>query len=315
MITFAESYGLNIKNKADNFNFDKIYRCPTLTHRCSKNGWYTLKYDGISSYICFVCGNYESSNDSHKLSINIKDGYVNKISRKDVIKLRKALSEKQKKESIRIAENIANKANFYRNRFNNLKQCKTHLYMDLKGFNEIGRYGFKSQMKYPEHLICIPFYQNGVMQGYQTINEDGCKKFNNSVKGCYWHFTPKPNYMEYNNVFILGEGVATVLSAFEVLEEYYGDAICFHPLVSFGCNNLRAVVRATQHYKFSYVLLVDNDNTKKRNAGVEAAYELIKSYPNNNIKPLILANGDANDYIVANGRNNFIQSFLNKIDL
>lgn len=316
MVSFAESIGLVLSDTMLlNASENKINRAGTIEHPRSKNGWYIIKHDDFSGYLCFQCGNYEQNDGTHKLHLSSNQNQKKKLSPKEVAELKLRISDVQKQQALQISKDKEKKANFYRNIFAKLKNSTYHVYMENKKIFHIKRYGFKEQVKYPEFLLCIPFYQGGVIQGYQTISENGSKRFKGHIKGCYWHYTPKPNYKEYKNVFILGEGVATVLSAFEALEAYYGDAICFHPLVSFGCNNLDAVVNATKDFGFDYVILADNDIDNKRNTGVESACQLIKNHPNKNIQPLILPDGDANDYILANGQQKFIEYFKQRVYL
>jgi hypothetical protein len=51
---------------------------------------------------------------------------------------------------------------------------------------------------------------------------------------------------------------------------------------------------------------VDNDRTKKRNAGFEHARRLINDNPSTLIYPLTFPNGDANDFIMEFGESAFI---------
>ena len=212
-------------------------------------------------------------------------------------------------------EKIKN-VNYYRSKFLQFKPCIRHKYADRKGLQNLHHYNFKIDNF--DRLV-IPFFNtNGIMTGYQTImpykvpnNPD--KRIFGSYNGCYWQF-PHVNidpgiYNSTNSFYLLGEGIATVLSAYEAIHQYWEKQIfCCYALCGFSANNLSNVIQATSHYNLPYYLLVDNDADKRFNTGFRNAKQLILDNPSVAIYPIAFGGNksiDANDYILVNGYSNF----------
>ena len=306
--------GLIVDNaKLSHALVDKRYRCPTQDKPRGLNGWYIIKYDSALDFVTIVYGNFEQGDD-HKLKyhINLKSHDQPIRTSAERQRLQAQIDAKIAADRAKQAQERNRKAAYYRAEFERLPECTEHPYTDRKGIDEIYYLQFHQDTRFNKNLLCVPFYDDrGVIQGYQTIAPDGTKLFNGSVGGCWWQYprvNPLPEiFTKANSFFIIGEGLTTVLSAYQAITHGFGAGV-FMPymLVAFNCGNLDKVIKATQAQGLPYLLLVDNDRTKKRNAGFEHARRLINDNPSTLIYPLTFPNGDANDYIVEFGESAFI---------
>lgn len=199
--------------------------------------------------------------------------------------------------------------------YKHFKYCYSHDYLTYKGINYPEHYQLRLDTRNNNNLLCIPFFnQDGILQGYQSIDTTGrIKIFRGSVGGYFWRYpmtNPCPHvFNERNSFFILCEGLATGLSAYEAITEYF-DIDMYLPIIlcAFNVGNLDKVITQTKAHKLSYLLLVDNDSAKPRNAGIETAKTLLNKHSDCAIYPLTFTNGDdANDYILKNGVIKFIR--------
>ncbi|MBX9867082.1 MAG: hypothetical protein K2Y14_09205 [Burkholderiales bacterium] len=293
---------------------DKRYRCATQDKPHGANGWYVIKYDSALDFVTIVYGNFEHGDD-HKLKyhINLKSPDQPIRTSAERQQLQAQINAKITADRAKQIQERNRKAVYYRAEFDRLPECKSHPYTDNKGIDEIYHLGFKLD-KYNRNLLCVPFYDDrGIIQGYQTIAPDGTKLFHGSVGNCWWQYprvNPLPEiFTPANSIYIIGEGLATVLSAYQAIFNYYSSSTYIpYMLVAFNCGNLDKVIKATQAQQIPYLLLIDNDSSKKRNAGIETAKQLIINNPNAKIYPITFTNGhDANDYITINGVSAFIE--------
>ncbi|HCY39527.1 MAG: hypothetical protein QG673_96 [Pseudomonadota bacterium] len=296
---------------------DRKYRSGTQAKPTGLNGWYVIKYDSALDFITIVYGNFEHGDD-HKLKyhINLKSHDQPIRTSEERKRLQEQIDAKIAADRAKQTQERQRKAAHYSAEFQRLPLCESHPYTDRKGIADIHYLQLHQDMRFNKNLLCIPFYDRGIIQGYQTIAPDGTKLFNGSIGGNYWQYpltNPLPEvFTQANSFFIIGEGLATVLSAYQAIINTYRN-IVFIPymLVAFNCGNLDKVIKATQSQGLPYLLLVDNDSTKPRNAGIESAKRLIMDNPNAIICPMTFTNDcDANDFIIEHGEQGFIDLLI-----
>lgn len=298
---------------------DRFYHCGTITHPRSKNGRFIVKYDHASNFITLLLWNHESQQET-KHYINLTTNKPRKpLSQAERQALQAKIDTKIATDRKKQEQERSRKAAYYRTEYQKLSDCHTHDYFTRKGLSNLESFDLRLDDRSDCNLLCVPFMNGtGNMQGYQSITPDGTKRFNGSVSGCFWQYpavNPSPDIFGVGNSFyLIGEGLATVLSAWNAIINHY-DAQVFLPyaLVAFNCGNLDKVIKATAAKKLPYLLLVDNDSSKPHNAGIETAKQLIMGNPDAVIYPLLFTNGhDANDYILANGERAFIELLTTK---
>ncbi len=291
---------------------DKIYRTGTTQKPKGKNGWFKLLHDGVADFITICYGNFET-NSSLKYHINLNDAPRPKLSTVERQELQRKMQERIARDNLQRSQIDAKKRAELVRLFNSFKYCQEHSYLTRKGIENQFIYQFRIDDSFNNNKLVIPFVDNkGCLHGYQTIAPDGTKRFNGSVGGCYWQYPIKnPNaevFNQSNSFYIIGEGLATCLSVYEAINTCF-DSLVFLPMVlcAFNAGNLTKVISATKHHKVPYLLLVDNDNTKTSNTGIETAKSIIANHSDATIYPISFSNGDANDYILAYGMNAFIE--------
>lgn len=296
---------------------DRKYRCGTVAKPRGINGWYVVKHDGVSEFITIVYGNFELGDTvKFKYHISLKDNAqpTKKLSPAERKALQDEMNARIEADRAKYEKSKQQKADYYVKEFNQLPFCIEHPYSNKKGIPNIKWYNLRHDIRFNRDLLCIPFVNDrGLIQGYQTIAPDGVKRFCGSVGGYYWQYPIiNPNSLVFNGVnsfFILCEGVATGISAYEALVSYF-DSQIFLPIIlcAFNVGNLNRVITATKSQKLPYLLLVDNDSNKPKNAGIETCKQLLIYHSDCIIYPLTFPDsGDANDYILANGAAAFIQ--------
>lgn len=294
---------------------DKLYRVGTTDKPKGKDGWFKVLYDGFTDFVTICYGNWVTQ-QSDKHHINLKDD-GRKILRtpEERKQLQAQIDAKVKADRVKRDKEIAQKRTYYVNEYHNFNHCHSHDYLTRKGIVHPQIYQLRIDTRSNQNLLCVPFInQDGVMQGYQSIDTSGKNKiFRGSVGGYFWRYpmtNPCPHvFNERNSFFILCEGLATGLSAYEAITEYF-DTDVYLPIIlcAFNVGNLDKVITATKGHKLPYLLLVDNDSTKPRNAGIETAKTLLTTHGDCAIYPLTFTNGDdANDYIVKHGTVQFIR--------
>lgn len=296
---------------------DKIIRCGTSTHPKGKNGAYMVKYDPQNEFITLVLWNHETQErTNHHINLKSPDPTHKPMTPEQRRELQQRIDAKQRADREKLERERRQKADYYVAEFNQLGFCVEHDYLTRKGINNPQWFNFRHDGRFNRDLLCIPFMNNGgYLQGYQTIAVDGTKRFNGAIGGCYWQFpavNPCPEAFDNNNSFyIIGEGVATVLSAWQAITDYYDTQVYLpYALVAFNAGNLGKAIENTRHNNLPYLLLVDNDSSKPKNAGVDTARQLITANPTAKIYPLIMPDcNDTNDFIIKHGTLAFIQLF------
>lgn len=297
---------------------DKFYHCGTITRPRSKNGRFIVKHDPATDFITMVFWNHEDGHQD-KYHINLAHDQPRKpLSQAERQALQARIDAKITADRKKQEQERGRKAAYYVAEYQQLSICQEHDYFRRKGLGNLKDFHLALDDRFNRNLLCVPFMNStGAMQGYQTIAPDGTKRFNGAVGSCFWQYpavNPCPDVFDTGNSFyVIGEGLATVLSAWQAIINHY-DAQVFLPyaLVAFNCGNLDKVIKATAVRKLPYLLLVDNDSSKPHNAGIETAKQLIMDNPDAVIYPVLFTNGhDANDYILANGAQAFIE-LLNK---
>lgn len=296
---------------------DRFYHCGTITHPRSKNGRFIVKHDMATNFITMVFWNHETSQQD-KYHINLTTDHPRKpLSQAERQALQARIDAKIAADRKKQEQERERKAAYYVAEYQKLPHAQEHHYFTRKGLGILDSFNLRVDNRFNRNLLCVPFMNSGgAMQGYQTITADGTKRFNGSVGGCFWQYpaaNPCPDVFDTGNSFyLIGEGLATVLSAWNAIINHY-DAQVFLPyaLVAFNCGNLDKVIKATAAKKLPYLLLVDNDSSKPNNAGIENAKRLIMDNPDAVIYPVLFTNGqDANDYILANGEWAFIELLI-----
>lgn len=311
VIEAMHSIGLCINhNKLSQSQRNKIYRIGTTDKPKGRDGWYKIMYDSFTEFVTVIFGNWATQHQD-KYSINLKA---------NTKRIFTPLERKKYAEHVNVSIKAQHEADELQKEANRIalvkiyqtfKTCYSHNYLTRKCVEDVHLYNLRTTT---QGQLAIPFYLDGMMHGYQTITNDGTKRFNGSVGSCYWQYpmnNPNPEvFNKSNSFYIIGEGLATCLSAYETISNHY-DAHLFLPLVlcGFNANNLTKVVQATKHHKLSYLLLVDNDYTKSTNTGIETAKKIIKDHPDAVIYPLLFPNGDSNDYLIEYGTDEFIKLF------
>lgn len=292
---------------------DKLYRIGTTDKPKSKDGWFKVLYDGAIDFVTICYGNWVTQL-SDKYHINLKDSNHNNRTQEERKQLQAQINAKIKADHIKREKQTTEKRIHYTNEYSNFNHCHSHPYLTRKCIQYTHHYQLRIDTRSNKNVLCIPFMnQDGIIQGYQAITADGDKRFRGGSGGFYWQYpltNPCPDVFDASNTFyILCEGIATGLSAYEAITDYF-DADMYLPIVlcAFNAGNLHKVITATKAHKLPYLLLVDNDSTKPRNAGIETAKMLLQSHPDCEIYPLTFTNGDdANDYIIRYGGDSFIQ--------
>lgn len=288
----------------------KLYRIGTTDKPKCKDGWFNVYY-GNRDFTTICYGNW-STQQSDKYHLNLKND-----SRSPLLTSaeRKQLQAQIDVERMKRDQEIEKKRTYCVGEYKHFKYCYSHDYLTYKGINYPEHYQLRLDTRNNNNLLCIPFFnQHGILQGYQSIDTTGKNKiFRGSVGGYFWRYptsNPCPHvFNERNSFFVLCEGLATGLSVYEAINEYF-DTDVYLPILlcAFNVGNLDKVITATKGHKLPYLLLVDNDSAKPRNAGIETAKTLLNKHSDCAIYPLTFTNGDdANDYIVKHGTVQFIR--------
>lgn len=296
---------------------DRKYRSGTVAKPKGINGWWLVKYDGVAEFITIVYGNFElGDNAKFKYHINLKDNQqpARRLSPAERAELQAKMDARIEADRVKYQQEKQKKASYYVNEFNQLPWCTEHPYITRKCISNLSWYNLRHDDRFNRDLLCIPFIDDrGLMQGYQTIAPDGVKRFCGSSGGYYWQYPmTNPNELVFdadNSFFILCEGLATGVSAYEAIIDYF-DSQVYLPIIlcAFNVGNLDKAITATKSRKLPYLLLVDNDSDKSKNAGIETCKLLLENHPDCAIYPLTFpGNADANDYILVNGVAAFIQ--------
>lgn len=294
---------------------DRKYRCGTIAKPKCINGWYIFKHDVATDFITLIYGNFELGDDikfKHHINLQEQSNFINRTP-EERKKLQEQINAKIEADRLKKSQEAAKKRNYYVNEYNKFSNCQTHEHLGNKGILHPQYYQLRLDNRYNNNLLCVPFVDNqGHIQGYQSIAVDGSKKFHGSVGGYYWQYpvsNPCPEVFNQNNMFyILCEGLATGLSAYEAIIECF-DSQVYQPMIlcAFNVGNLDKVITATKANKLPYLLLVDNDSNKPRNAGIEAAKALLDAHTDCEIYPLTFNDGnDANDFIQKHGAFAFV---------
>lgn len=297
-----------------NATHDRLYRIGTTDKPKGKDGWFKVLYDSSTDFVTIVFGNWQTQTKD-KLHINLKQSIEKKrLTPEERQALQAKIDKKILDDRAKRNKELNQKRTYYVNEYNQLQHCYSHGYLTRKGILYPQQYQLRTDTRANNNLLCVPFINgNGELQGYQSITIDGSKRFNGSVGGFYWQYpmtNPCPEVFNHSNsFFILCEGLATGLSAYEAITEFF-DIQVFLPIIlcAFNVGNLDKVITATKAHKLPYLLLVDNDSTKPRNAGIETAKALLMAHAECEIYPLTFSNGnDANDFIIEHGYDEFIK--------
>lgn len=292
----------------------KLYRVGTTNKPRGRDGWYKLLHDATLDFVTLLYGNWITQ-ESHKHYINLKDdSNYRKLSPQEYQEQQRQFNARIEAQKTEELKKLESKRNYYVGIYKSLSGVDSHGYLARKGIHYLSSYDLKLDTRNNSNLLCVPFFNgNNEMQGYQTISVSGQKLFNGSVGGNFWRYpVSNPNsklFSNANSFFILCEGLATGLSAYQAITEYF-DSHVYLPIVlcAFNVGNISKVIHATKMHKLPYLYLIDNDSTKPRNAGIETAKSVLETHQDCEIYPLTFSNGhDANDYILEHGNFAFIQ--------
>lgn len=304
----AQEIGLCINNaKLTTTIPSKIYTCGTTANPRGANGRYLVKYDPITEKATVLFWNFETSSEKAPLAkvvISLRDPNTKPLTSAERQQQRAHMAANLKRQREQADRENAEKAINCRDMFKVSEHCAEHEYFEHKGIVNLSKYGFKKC----DGAVRIPFTNGIEMQGFQTIRRDGVKRFTGSIGGCWWQY-PNNQAITGNHFYIIGEGVATVLSAYKAIVNAQSDMLPI-ALVGFNAGNLSKVISNTKDNNLPYLLLVDNDSTKSKNAGVEAMLQILTEHSGIEIYPLVITDGvsnDANDFILKNGAMAFIK--------
>lgn len=311
------SAGINITHhQIVTSTHDKFHRVGTTDNPNGKDGWYKILYDGCTDFVTICYGNWVTQY-SDKYHININDNGHAHLRRtpEERKRMQAQIDAKVKADRVKREQEIAKKRTYYVSEYNSFTSCYSHDYLTRKGISHQQLYQLRIDTRSNQNLLCVTFMNpDGILQGYQSIDATGKNKiFRGSVGGYFWRYPiSNPCHQVFNlqnSFYILCEGLATGLSAYEAITEYF-DTDVYLPIIlcAFNVGNLDKVINATKAHNLPYLLMVDNDSNKLRNAGVEEAKKLLETHRDCEIYPVTFSNGDdANDFIMKRGATAFIK--------
>lgn len=221
------------------------------------------------------------------------------------------------------------KSSYYCNMFNHIKPSKLTAYAQIywiskKLPNTPAYYGIKTRFikLQPDQQIIdgqgsckellIPLFNlaTGKIAGVQGISL--CLKTNRSVKRNLTSFKGLSLLYPVTlraDFFIIGEGVATCISAYHAIITNYACTCTI--LCAMSLHNLQNVINANSVKSTPYLLLVDGDEL-----AITTAKNIITNNPDLIIEPLLLgSNLDANDFINLHGDDRFIAEVIKQTNI
>lgn len=257
-IQFATDHGLIVNH----LPLGRIVRCPTETHRSSRNG--AFFFDGLWGWV-------QDWSQSDQISVWKSDKVV------DNADFRKKVKDSQAKyaqDKAKLNADAANKAQWI------LGQCELNIsaYLSRKGFPEMSANMWMKVQEQP--LLVIPMYKDKSVVGCQLIDQDGNKKF---LKGQ----ATQDVYFQIGNgkLTFFVEGYASGLSLQKVLEAC---KVSYKILVTFSAGNLLRFAK-----RIDGIVIADNDASK---TGEKTAIESGRKWW---MPPVI--GQDINDYFLQHG--------------
>lgn len=239
-IQFASSHGLIVNH----LPIGRIVRCPTTTHRSSKNG--AFYFDGLWGWI-------QDWATSDKIQVWKSDKVVDNAEFQQKIKESQA---KYVQDKARLNAEAAKKAQWI------LGQCELNLsaYLGRKGFPDMSANMWMKEKDRP--LLVIPMRIENKLIGCQLIDHEGSKKF---LKG---QATQDACFQIGNGkqVFFV-EGYASGLSLQVILQSI---KISYTIYVTFSAGNLLRFAK-----RIDGIVIADNDESKK---GEEVTIESGRRY-------------------------------------
>lgn len=252
-IQFASSHGLVVNH----LPIGRIVRCPTATHRSSKNG--AFFFDGLWGWV-------QDWSQSDKIQVWKSDKVIDNAEFQQKIKASQARYAQDK---AKLNADAAKKAHWI------LNQCELNLsaYLGRKGFPEMSANMWIKDQERP--LLVIPMHKESNVVGCQLIDHEGNKKF---LKG---QVTQDASFQIGNGkqAFFV-EGYVSGLSLQRILQSM---KISYRIFVTFSASNLLRFARRIDGY-----VIADNDAS---GTGEKAAIESGKPFY---MPPIV--GYDINDY-------------------
>ena len=260
---------------------NKVFRVGTNHKPKGKNGW--IKSFKNSTNIVIIIGNYE--NDSTlRFILNYGSSFERYTNRP-------------------LAQNFenSNQVNF-KQLYSSLKvlNINNHPYFVNKNLDYIYHHDDIRLTRFGQ--LAIPIY-NGISSdicGIQYINVDGTKRFHpQSILKRSVYFVNHESSIQDDSVAIIGEGYATVITAFQALI-LHNPNINVIAIVAFSANNLINVIDLISTNNI--LLLVDNDCQSKINVGLNTSQRILSKYKTFKNISLVIPNlptnesCDINDY-------------------
>jgi len=149
---------------------DRKYRCGTVAKPKGINGWWLVKYDGVSEFITIVYGNFELGDTvkfKYHISLKDKEHPIKKLSPAERAELQAQMDARIEADRVEYEQSKQQKASYYVNEFNQLPYCMEHAYITRKGITNLGWYNFRQDTRFNRNLLCVPFVNDrGLIQGY-----------------------------------------------------------------------------------------------------------------------------------------------------
>lgn len=111
---------------------DRKYRCGTAAKPKSKNGWWLVKYDGVSEFVTIVYGNFELGDTvkfKYHISLKDKDQPIKKLSPAERAELQEQMNARIEADRVKYEQLKQQKADYYVKEFNQLPWCTGHPYI------------------------------------------------------------------------------------------------------------------------------------------------------------------------------------------
>jgi|SRR6185437_16511187 len=271
LISDMQGYGLliNISNLKTN---GRLIRCATSNKPRSKNGWYCI-YES-NNFINAVFGDHKQNN-------TIKWCSKQRLSSIEKNQIRANFKEYQKQAELARLNDLSTLRYHYSKHITPL--VNSHPYIDNKGISEWLDMSISNKLGVDQFgNLIIPIQDiNQSLMGYQKIALDGSKKFakGSIKKGNFHTIIAEPLTITDCDYLFIGEGLATMVSTYIALNEYF-DNKHYCCIVAFDVGNIESVlcVLLSKYPTKPITLIADNDHGAAFNVGVSTCNKIKAKY-------------------------------------